>query len=55
MGELLLKGWKMLAESCPKCYCPYMQNKQGKRVWCGCPNEETTEQEKKDEISPNRE
>ena len=27
MSELLLKGWSMLAESCPNCYVPIMRSK----------------------------
>lgn len=35
MGELLLKGWKMLAETWFEWYCPLMQSKQGVKLCCG--------------------
>ena len=48
MGELLVKGWKMLADSCPKCNCQYMQSKKGVKVCCGC-NQDKADQPPKTE------
>jgi uncharacterized Zn finger protein (UPF0148 family) len=41
MSELLLKGWSMLAESCPDCYVPIMRSRdksEQKCVGCGKSN-----------------
>ena len=35
MGQLLLKGWKMLEKSCTECSVPFMDNKKGIIIWCG--------------------
>lgn len=37
MGELLLRGWAMLAEACPQCHIPLMEEKPtGKKLCVGC-------------------
>jgi uncharacterized Zn finger protein (UPF0148 family) len=35
IGEYLLRGWRMLENTCPndECYAPVLQNKQGEK-WC---------------------
>ena len=36
MGELLLKGWTMLEDSCIDCQCPLMRNKNMEKLCCSC-------------------
>jgi uncharacterized Zn finger protein (UPF0148 family) len=36
MGELLLKGWAMLEDTCGKCLFPIMRSKQGEFLCVGC-------------------
>ena len=35
IGELLMKGWTMLAETCPITNVPLMQNREGRKYSCG--------------------
>ena len=36
MGQYLLKGYKMLADTCPQCDCILMEDKQKKLICIGC-------------------
>jgi uncharacterized Zn finger protein (UPF0148 family) len=38
LGDLMMRGWTMLAESCPidTCGCPLMRNFDGQKYCCGC-------------------
>ena len=38
LGDLMMRGWTMLAESCPieSCGCPLMRNFDGQKYCCGC-------------------
>lgn len=38
LGDLMMRGWTMLAESCPveTCGCPLMRNFEGQKYCCGC-------------------
>ena len=36
LGELLLRGWTMLAENCSVCNCPLMRNPDGKKYCVQC-------------------
>ena len=38
LGDLMMRGWTMLAESCPieTCGCPLMRNLDGQKYCCGC-------------------
>jgi len=34
MGQLLLQGWAMMAESCPDCFVPIMKNRKQNEEVC---------------------
>ena len=36
LGELLLRGWTMLADNCSVCNCPLMRNPDGKKYRVQC-------------------
>ena len=36
LGELLLRGWTMLADNCSACNCPLMRNPDGKKYCVQC-------------------
>ncbi len=36
LGELLLRGWTMLADNCSVCNCPLMRNPDGKKYCVQC-------------------
>ena len=36
LGELLLRGWTMLADNCSVCNCPFMRNPDGKKYCVQC-------------------
>ncbi len=38
LADLMMRGWVLLAESCPveSCGCPLMKNLDGQKYCCGC-------------------
>jgi len=38
LADLMMRGWVLLAESCPidSCGCPLMRNLEGQKYCCGC-------------------
>ena len=38
LADLMMRGWTLLAESCPieSCGCPLMRNLDGQKYCCGC-------------------
>ena len=34
MGQLLLQGWAMMADSCPDCFVPIMKNRKNNEEVC---------------------
>ena len=44
VGEKLLQGWTMLADSCPMCYKPLMRNPADRTMWCVACNVQAVEE-----------
>ena len=58
LGELMLKGWTMLSESCDTCNCPLMRNPDGQKYCVNCEvwvyDNKKKEQKKFSELFPSR-
>ena len=55
MGDLLLKGWKMLDKSCAPCSFPIMQSKKGALLCCNCNKDYSKPEESKSKPQPKEE
>ena len=58
LGELMLRGWTMLADTCTTCNCPLMRNPDGQKYCVNCEewiyDNKKREQKKYSELFPSR-